>query len=106
MTKHDWIWVAIRVFGIYLLVQAIIAIPSLISSAFGVYQFYDFGAHGTTDLDHVSRLLHRELGTQLVSSLSRLIICGGAGFYFIKGGTFLFRLICQPDTHDTDKHEV
>ena len=29
MSKQDWIWVAIRIFGIYLLVMAVIAIPKI-----------------------------------------------------------------------------
>ena len=106
MTKRDWIWVAIRIFGIYLLVEAIIAIPILISSAYLVCQHFDFGSSNTSDLDRTFRLMRQSAGTQVISSLCRLIICGGAGLYFIGGAEFLFRLICPPDSNCTDKHEV
>lgn len=39
MDKEDYIWVAIRVFGIFLIVEAIIAIPEFIASLSRGVQF-------------------------------------------------------------------
>ena len=33
MNKQDWIWVSIRVFGLYLLIRAVISIATLIQSS-------------------------------------------------------------------------
>jgi hypothetical protein len=32
MNRKDWIWVAVKVFGIYLAIQALLALPPLIST--------------------------------------------------------------------------
>ena len=34
MDRKDWIWVAIRIFGIYLLVLAVCSLPDVLGSAF------------------------------------------------------------------------
>jgi hypothetical protein len=41
MEKRDWIWVTIRVFGIYLLVRAVVALPQLMSSSLMTYYLWD-----------------------------------------------------------------
>lgn len=41
MSKEDWIWVAIRIFGIYLVVLAIMAVPGVANSAFMVWNYRD-----------------------------------------------------------------
>jgi hypothetical protein len=41
MTKEDWIWIAIRIFGIYLIVLAIISIPGIINSGFMTISLWD-----------------------------------------------------------------
>ena len=41
MTKEDWIWIAIRIFGIYLIVLAIISIPGVINSGFMTISLWD-----------------------------------------------------------------
>ncbi len=103
MTKHDWIWVAIKVLGLYLLVEAIIAIPGLIGSAHGVYQHYGFPPASSVELDRISRLLHEGLETQFISSLFRVIICAAGSFYFLRRGRFLFRLACPPESDNIEK---
>jgi hypothetical protein len=32
MNRKDWIWVAVKVFGIYLAIQALLALPPLVST--------------------------------------------------------------------------
>ena len=98
MTKRDWIWVAIRVVGLYLLVQAIMAIPLLLSAAVGAYTIWDLPAG--TDGDHTRRTLMATMGAQLMSSFSRLVICGILGINLVRGGAWLFEMIYPPDTDD------
>jgi len=98
MTKHDCIWIAIRVFGIYLLVQAVISIPSVMSSAFGLYEAFPIVHSGSADMDRVSRTILSSMGGQLVNSLARLFVCGAVGIYLVKGGTWLFRILCPADS--------
>lgn len=90
MTKHDWIWVAIRVFGIYLLVLAVIAVPSVVSSTFALCELKT-----SPELDTLSASLFSTIRSQLVNALARLFICGAAGIYLVKGGSWLFRILCS-----------
>lgn len=106
MTKRDWIWVAIRIFGIYLLVDAITAIPTLISSVGLMLQYVNVASSGAADPDHYLRLLRNNMIQNFASSLGRLIICGGFGMYFIKGAALLFKLICPPDSDSKDERSV
>ena|ERR1700744_4868150 len=98
MTKDDLVWVAIKVFGIYLLVLAIIAIPTLISSAFGFYQLYPTTHFGSADMDKFSQTLRSEAGSLLINSLAKLFIYSAVGIYLLKGGTCLFKILCPPDS--------
>jgi hypothetical protein len=98
MTKHDWIWIAIRVFGIYLLVEALLAIPGLVSSAFSIYEFYPIIHSGSAGLDRVPQTVLSSVASQLVNSATRLFICGAVGVYLVKGGSSFFRILCPPDS--------
>lgn len=103
MEKRDWIWVAIRVFGIFLLVRAVIAIPDLLSS------FYQVGTQwwsmrfvpldsGTADI-YARRLMLTQSSVQLVRSLSLVVICGWAGRYLVRDGGLIFRWIFPESEH-------
>jgi hypothetical protein len=97
MTKRDWIWITIRIFGIYLLVQAVIAIPNLISSTFGLYQLYPVVHSGSADMDRISQTLRSSFGSEFVNALARLLIYSAVGIYFVRGGSCLFKILCPPD---------
>ena len=97
MEKRDWIWVAIRVFGIFLLVRAVLAIPDLLSYA------YQVGAEwwsirfvpmisGTADV-YTRHLMLKQSSVQLVRNLVLVIICGWSGMYLVRDGGLLFRWI-------------
>jgi hypothetical protein len=98
MTKHDWIWIAIRIFGIYLLVEAVLAIPNLISSAIFFCQAFNFPHSGSADLDKLQQTLHFNSANLFVSSLAKLIVCSAVGIYLVKGGSWLFKILCPPDS--------
>jgi hypothetical protein len=100
MTKRDYIWVAIKVFGLYLLVEAIAALPVALSSGIYLISQPGLGMPNTTDLDHIARTLHLNMWTQCLSSLVRVIICGAFGIYFMKNGAWLLKLICPPDSEN------
>ena len=106
MTKHDWIWVAIRIFGIFLLVQAIMAIPSLISSALFLHTAQWSVNSGSGQWDDVERLGHRAIMKELSDALVRLLFFGSIGVYFIKGGGFLFAVICPPPHNNVGKPDA
>jgi hypothetical protein len=98
MTKQDWTWIVVRVLGIYLLVQTVIAIPTVISSGFCLYQLYPIVHSGDANLDKLSQTLRSNYSSQLFNSLAKFVICGAIGIYLIRGGSCLFKILCPPDS--------
>jgi hypothetical protein len=101
LSKHDWIWVAIRVFGLYLLVRAIIAVPSVI----GAFMLWRVARHlSPANVDErfhdAYRTLSRGASAELASSSVAFILFALIGFYLIRGGGWVFRIVCPPDTTD------
>ena len=98
MTREDYIWVAIRVFGIYLLVLAITAVPSLLSSAYATWVFWDFAPQTEAPSELVpfaaleSKLADTYL-SQLIKSAGRVALFLVAGWYFLCRGAFVFSLV-------------
>ena len=98
MTKRDWIWVAVRVFGLYLLVMAIVAIPQTIGAGIQWWITYDPGPKADSDklYDMTNMLSKSHLGI-FIAGIVRLIGLGLAGVYFLKGARAVCRLIAPPD---------
>jgi len=103
MNKRDYIWVAIRIFGIYLLVRAVIAIPQLLSSSYQAYACWEL--RGRPVSADANAQLFQELGNQMLNttasqalaSLCQVLLFGLAGYYLIRGGKWLFNIICPPE---------
>ncbi len=120
MTRNDWIWVAIRIFGIYLIVLAIVEIPNVISS--GVMTYHYWGLRGMepvslpdssaiiSDLDRMSTRVFANMavtqGTALVHSIVRIILFGMIGCYFVTNGKLLFQLVGRPNGITSESDEV
>jgi len=96
MSKEDYIWVAIRIFGILLVVMAIIAIPTILSSAFMVWGYHSAAAamSGEAISDMQDTIAQANFGTML-SATFRAILYYAAGVYFLKGGKFVHKLIAR-----------
>lgn len=93
MTYRDWLLLAVRVLGLYLLLQAIFAVPSLLMIAWslceGWVSFALFGSHSNRPFSEAWRT---ELATQAVGAVSRLVIYGAVGCYLIRSKSVLARL--------------
>lgn len=124
MTKQDWIWVAIRIFGIYLLVLAVTTVPRVVSSCLSAYTHYrlrvHFQAHDTgrgpgeghegkapdtfTQLRRTTRELAERQAVsalnQLASSVVQLALFGAIGVYLIRSGCLVFRWVFPPTAAD------
>jgi hypothetical protein len=98
VSKRDYIWVAIRIFGLYLLVHAVAAVPSIISSSLLLHSAWTSPALSPSDPFHG---LHESLGktaaSQLENSVGQFVLFTVIGLYLVYGGGRLFRLICPPE---------
>jgi len=106
--KRDWIWVAIRVFGIYLLVLAVTGLPGLVSSAWSAVAFADIAGNWRHEGDQCSSdgalMLSKMFGklfsaavSSLLASITQVVIFTIVGIYLLRSGKLVFRLVYPPD---------
>lgn len=92
INKSEWIWTAIRISGIFLVVMAIVAIPEAIA---GVYNTVAFGNQADTSSGEMLmqfNVLAEAHSTMAVNACARIVLFSGFGFYFLKHGKLLHRL--------------
>lgn len=99
MNKEEWIWVSIRIFGIFLLVMAILAIPSAITTIYSAFLFQGFPAQelssAADESTQMAYQIFKAQSAQSVRAVLEVIIYGSFGFYFIHGGKALHKVICR-----------
>ena len=111
MDKKDWIWVAIRIFGIYLLVLAITGLPGLVSSAYSTYVFRDmakmYDSMTQDDNSDAMNALNNMFGKMYATSVSsfagsvvRVVLFSIIGIYLLRSGKLIFKLIYPGATSD------
>lgn len=94
MNKTEWIWVAIRIFGIYLLVLAIISIPEAIGAVYSHLHLAD-AASRSSDLASMADSLRKAAVSKGITSLSQLIVFSVASYYFICRGKLIHKVACR-----------
>ena len=95
MEKRDYIWIAIRIFGIYLLVEAIVAILAVAGALLQIYSYSGPPPHES--IVHLRNEIHAAAMTTVLRSLLAVLIYGMVGTYLTLGGKLVMRLICPPE---------
>ncbi len=99
MTKDEWIWVSIRIFGIFLLILAIMAIPRAISTAYSAYVYLDQPVPAPDSKNDVeASLMYKMLRAQIseaIRSILEVLIYGFCGLYFVRGGKIIHNLVSR-----------
>jgi len=103
MTKDDWVWLAIRVLGLLLLVMAISSLPGAFAFAYIDYVWSVALAEpdlkGMADWEAGAKLLKQVMATQEslsiygIASCIEVVVYSCASFYFIKKGDKLHRIV-------------
>jgi hypothetical protein len=96
MEKRDYIWVAIRIFGIYLLVNATMAIPAVASALLQIYNTGDILLL-TDDMAYLRSQVRAAALTTLLQSVLGVVIYGIVGMYLAFRGKLVYRWICPPE---------
>ena len=108
MSKEEVLWVAIRIFGVYLLVNVVIEIPKLIGHGTQVVLLGQYSAPCVTDsqsgdrrslseeLDSTWGALRRAAWASFVGSLTRVIVVSIVSVYLLRGGGVIYRLMRLP----------
>jgi hypothetical protein len=98
MNKQEWTWLSIRVFGLYMIVEAVKALPGVLS---GLYRMaISFSIPIIKGQENLSGQIGDALKAVLVSSVLQLVIYTIAGVYLLRGGVFLFKLICPSNEQE------
>ena len=99
MNKEEWIWVSIRIFGIFLLVMAILSIPRAIAAIHYVTVFQGFSGAEVTATTNGSEKLALQMfdvrKSQSIRVIFEVIVYGLFGFYFMRGGKVIHKIICR-----------
>lgn len=92
MSKNDYIWVAIRIFGIYLLVLAIAALPAAISAFYYVATSSDAAEKVGSVTSSLNSDYRKVALTSGIKSISEALIFLVCAYYFIRHGGLIFRV--------------
>jgi hypothetical protein len=105
MNRNEWIWVAIRVFGVYLLVLAATSLPDVANAAWSTYVFAGVAerhpalTEGKSDAAglwvEMTREWRRVSLNSLVASVARVVLYSIFGYYLLRKGNFLFRIVSR-----------
>ncbi len=100
MNKQDWIWISIRIFGIYLIVLSITCLPELLGSISKKMiiggDYYLPSAQSSKGLNACAEYANQmrvKSTVSIIVSFLKVTIYGAVGLYFIRGGNFLFKII-------------
>jgi len=93
MEKRDWIWIAIKVFGIFLLVKAVIALPDMLGGAYQAFAYRDWEHMGMEEMKKLHRTIYLGAFTQMIKAGIQIVICGGVGLYFVRSGAIVFHWV-------------
>jgi hypothetical protein len=101
MTREDGLWLAIRIFGIYFLMKALLALPRLVTGVGGILAI--FAAYGASDIElEMKTLFEAFRGVSFFIGLLELIIFTPLGIYFLRGAPRVVRFIRQNDGTQSD----
>ena len=96
MNKQDYLWCGIRIFGVYLLVLAIIELPQFIIS---IYVFYDIdtfpGGSGSPSFGYEDALNASRIAivSGAMKTFASFVIYVLSALYFLRYGKLIFRMI-------------
>lgn len=82
MNKSEWIWVAIRIFGIYLLVLAVIAIPEAIGAVYAHLHLAN-AASNSSDLASMADSMRKAAVAKGVTAFFQFLLFSIVSYYFI-----------------------
>jgi len=99
MNKEEWLWVSIRIFGVFLLVLAIISLPDAISAFYTVNAYSKIPTNINIENGNKMYELYESMfisgRAQGYKAIAQLIIYLSFSIYFIRGGKFLHGLLCK-----------
>lgn len=98
MTREDYIWVAMRIFGIYLLVLAVTNLPGFITGLYFVSTIWNNvdplrDGVGMESAVMLNQVVVKTFANRSINSILKALTFSVAGWYMLCRGGFLFSLV-------------
>ena len=89
MSKSDWVWLAIRVFGLYLLVRTAVAVAKIL------YAGLAYVSPGGWSEEYTEYFQ-----SSLFDGIGSAVIYGACGLHLVTGGAWLHKLLMKTGTNE------
>ena len=95
MKRDDWLWLAIRVFGVYVVILAVTHLPNVLNSGLMVYSFQSSHSVVSELGERMRQEQYNAAFNALMASIFALVVLSAAGIYLLCDGKFFFRTMSQ-----------
>ncbi|HAI13750.1 MAG TPA: hypothetical protein DCM28_18735 [Phycisphaerales bacterium] len=98
MNKHDWLWIGLKLSGLYCLIKTVLAIPHLLGGLLAMSLFWDYFT--TRDPDSTDRLVTTFIkanGASSGTAALQFVVCGFFAYYLIKRTDRVLKWLCKKD---------
>ena len=92
LDREDIIWIAIRIFGLFFLVRAILLIPDI----YGAISWLHYLGPAVQNMGEGSELSIKTTQSHLLNRSVAFILYLAIGLYLLRGGLWVFKLIKLP----------
>ena len=109
MNKNEWLWVTIRIFGVFLLVMAIIQLPVAISFFYFANLYSDAYSSLPVEEDSVAKMAEGVYNSHMAqgcNSALKLVIYTLFGLYFACRGKMLHKILCRENISDDKSNKT
>ncbi len=93
MTKDDYILLIMKGVGLYLLAQALLAAPDLLTGAYAYKTIMTSSLFSGAEVGDMRRETGKFYQTMLIAPVMKTVLYSAVGVYLIRGGKFIFRLL-------------
>ena len=85
MTKRDWLWIGVKLSGLYCLIKTVLAIPNLLGAMVAVYLFWEhITATAPDELDRMVQTSLKINGASAGTSVLQFIVYALFTWFLIK----------------------
>ncbi|MAX26478.1 MAG: hypothetical protein CMJ19_18450 [Phycisphaeraceae bacterium] len=98
MTKRDWLWIGVKLSGLYCLIKTVLAIPNLLGAMVAVYLFWEhITATAPDELDRMVQTSLKINGASAGTSVLQFIVYALFTWFLIKRTDRMLGWLCGKD---------
>jgi hypothetical protein len=95
MNRQQVIWLIVRAFGLYLLVQVFMVVPNLLADLYAARAYSNFVSSLSPESEYLSgfQKVASVYRTAIFATTMKILLFSVMGMYLLRGGGFLVRLL-------------